>query len=564
MILGHPGLGKLARLKLRGTLRRQARRLRSPSGILFALMGLGVMVLWLSAILLNTTGRTKLNPPQPVTLVAVEACLAAFTLMALSSAPNVKGITLPRCELESLFSAPVSRGDLVRHRMQVDLGRAVLGGVIFSIIAMSRLPHPLFSFVGTFMTLITLSVVRQMASLALCGVGGLLGRLASGRANAVVGLVVGIGLFLGLMMLIFGDTFFLSKLSVGVSGGLAGVLESPFVALLVAPWRPWAEMMIATSVSGFLGWALPCALLLPVLYEATARVPADFREASLHTAGQIERRQERLKTAGPLGGGKVPGALSARPIPWFFGRGPARAVIWVRTADIWRRARGTLLRSAMILGLITVGAGYIVSEGAGGVLGGHLIVAWIGLIYLGAGVRFDFRADLDRMEQIKTWPIGASRLFLVSLLPGVFLISALVGAAISIRAAVLGAGHPALPIILVTLPIWALAWIAVDNIVFLYAPVRFIPGQDGALHHTGRTMVLLLLRMGLLLFALGLVALASAVVMFVCGTGLGLGESVARAGAVCAGALALLSIDAGLVWVGGRMLRRFDVARDRA
>lgn len=563
MILGHSGLVKLARLKLRGTLRRQARRLRSPSGILFALIGLGMMVLWLCAILLNTTGRTNLNPPQPVSLVAVEACLAAFTLMSLTSASNVKGITLPRCELESLFSAPVSRGDLVRHRMQVDLGRAVLGCVIFSVIAMSRLPHPLFGFVGTFMTLITLSAVRQMASLVLCGVGGFPGRIFSGRAIAVIGVVVGVVLWLGLMILIFGETFFLTKLSVGFRGGLAGALEDPLVARLVAPWRPWAEMMIATSVSGFLGWALPCALLLPVLYEATARVPADFREASLHTAGQIERRQERLKTAGPLGGGKVSGALSIRPIPWFFGRGPGRAVIWVRTTDIWRRARGTLLRSAMILGLITVGAGFIVPEGAGGVLGGHIVVAWLGLIYLGAGARFDFRADLDRMEQIKTWPIGASRLFLVSLLPGVFLISALVGAAVSIRAAVLGAGHPALPIILVTLPVWTLMWIAVDNIVFLYAPVRFIPGQDGTLHHTGRTMILLLLRMALLLLVLGLVALVSAA-MFGCGTVLGLGEGVARAGAVCAGVMALLSTDAGLIWVGGRMLRRFDVARDRA
>ncbi|MAF65907.1 MAG: hypothetical protein CMJ84_09670 [Planctomycetes bacterium] len=566
MILGHRGLSTLARLKLRGTLRRQARRLRTPSGILFALLGLALMTLWLGAILFNRELGDDFGPArQPASLVMVEACLAAFTVMSLSGALNHRGIFFPPHELETLFSAPVTRGDLVRHRMQVDLARSLFGGVIFSLLIVSRLAHPLLGFAGTFLSLITLSALRQLVSLVLCAAGGRLSGFLGGRLTVLLQIGLGITLWLGLMMALFGDTFFLPEQSSRLHAGFERALEGPFLAALVSPWRPWAEMMVAATFAGFLSWALPCALVLPLLFEVTARLGVDYREASIQTAGVIERRIKRLGTSGPLGSGEVTGAVAARRNPWPFGRGPARAVAWIRTAEILRRARGTLLRSALVLGLVTLGAGFVVPVGEAGALGGHIVVAWVGLVYLGAGMRFDFRADFDRLEQIKTWPIGPGRLFLATLLPGALLISLLVATAIGIRALVLGTGHSALALALIlgTLPICALAWIAVDNIVFLCAPVRFAPGQVGALHHAGRGMALMFLRLVVMLVALSLVALAAAAAFFAADTGLELGGDIARAWAIAAGLGALLAVATALVWIGGRLLHRFDVARDR-
>ncbi len=562
MILGHQGLRQLARLKLRGFLRRQARRLRTPSGILFALLGLVLMAAWLVAILLNREVGAGFAPARgPVSVVAVEACLAAFTLMILSSAPNMRGIALAPNELETLFSAPVSRGDLVRHRLQVDLGRSLFGAVVFSVLAVSRLPNPMFGFAGTLLALITLSVLRQLAALALCGVRGRLSVFLGGRAIGLFQAALGIALWLGLMMVLLGDTFLLPEQSPAIRSGLSRILEEPLVVALVAPWRPWAGMMVADTAQEFLTWALPCALFVPVLYEVTARLRVDYREDSIRTAGVIERRLSRLRSSGPLGSGEATSALAARRIPWIFGRGPARAVVWIRCAEIARRARGTLLRSSMVLGLVCVAAGYVAPVEEAGALGGHLIVAWVGVVYLGAGMRFDFRADFDRMERIKAWPVAPARLFCATVLPGVGAMSLLIAAAIGLRVAFVGAGHPALALVLATLPACAVAWVAVDNIVFLYAPVRYVPGQDGALHHVGRAMTLMCVRMALLAVTLALVALASTAVYLAAGAGAGLGEGAARAWAIAAGVVALLCVDAGLVWIGGRSVRRFDVAR---
>ena len=47
----------------------------------------------------------------------------------------------------------------------------------------------------------------------------------------------------------------------------------------------------------------------------------------------------------------------------------------------------------------------------------------VGTLYLCAGLRFDFREDLDAMESLKAWPVRPWRVFLATLLPEVVLVS---------------------------------------------------------------------------------------------------------------------------------------------
>jgi len=564
LILGHPALRKLALMKLRGTLRRQMRRAKRLSGLLFMVVGLLLTGAWLFAVVpMRARAGAGLEPD--LLRSAAQAFLMFFALMSLAGALSVRGLYLPQQEIERMFSIPVSRADLVRYRMQVDFARTLLGAVIFGFLAMGRMPNALHGFCGAFLSIVTLAVVRQFGSLLLGDVSGRIGRLLRGRRLFGTRVVLGLMAWAAIMLLIFGE-----DLLARLPGGGAGdwwrqIALHPFTQKILMPTRPWAEMMTATSARAFLEWTGLCVLLWIGLYELTARLPVDFRAQSLATSEEVAQRLRSLRRGGPFSGGRVSQAAAGRRIPWIFGRGPFGAVAWIKTASILRKARGTLAMSIFVLGIVTFGISVALQgeqEVAASV--GPALIAAVGMVYLGGGMRFDFRSDLDRMEQIKAWPLGPSRLFLATVMPEVLLITLLVAAAILIRAAVLESFPFVLAITLGVLPFVALAWVALDNAVFLFAPVRFVPGQEGTLHHTGRTMVLLLLRLLLFLLTAALAGGAGAGMWFLGRDVLETGEGARIALAVCGGLAVLLNVDAALVHLGGRLLGRFDVARDRA
>jgi hypothetical protein len=130
-------------------------------------------------------------------------------------------------------------------------------------------------------------------------------------------------------------------------------------------------------------------------------------------------------------------------------------------------------------------------------------------------------------------------------------------------------------------PLVVLTWVALDNAVFLFSPVRYTPGEEGALQNMGRSMLLMVLRLvlGMVVFA---VAILPAIATFFlvreglspegpAGWSTGVDyvsevEAATRIAAWVGGGVAwvgLLAVDAALVWLGGVMLVRFDVARDK-
>jgi len=117
--------------------------------------------------------------------------------------------------------------------------------------------------------------------------------------------------------------------------------------------------------------------------------------------------------------------------------------------------------------------------------------------------------------------------------------------------------------VLACLPFLVFTWVALDNLVFLFAPVRSVPGQDGFVQNAGRRMI-----QACLLLVLFLAFAAGGSAGFLAGylgvmELLGGSEAAARA-AGTAGLLAvLLAGDGLLALLGGAVLRRFDVARDR-
>ena len=564
MILGHPALRELARLKFRAAIRRQKRRLRRPSGWIFGLLGLFLMAGWGASLFL---GRSLRGGEPTTEVVFVQGAIAILSTMTLFGALNHRGLYLPKEEIERLFASPVSRSDLVRYRLVTNLFRSLFAGIVFGCLSIGRLPHPVFGFVGIVLTMITLPLVGQAASLVFGDAENRWGKLVSGRWTRVMQVLSGVGLWFLVMGLIFSDRIVeLEPGDYSVSdpiGAVRALLDHPVVRALLLPLKPWALLMTAPDAATFATWFAVCAILWVVLFELIARIPIDFRELSLETSADVARRLNRMRSGGfGAAVGKASRRTAGWTVPWLFGRGPFGAVAWLKLGAILRKARGTVLVSGLIVGALTVV--FTMTFDSGGpedAIGGAAAIAVLGTFYLCAGLKFDFRSDLDLMETIKAWPVRPSRVFLATLLPETLLVSGVLAAAILVRAAVTSSFHPALLGIVAALPPVILAWVALDNAVFLFALVRFVPGQEGALHHMGRSLALMFLRMSLLLATAALAIGPGSLLWLIAREALGTSESTAW---WMAGALAwsvLIGVDGFLIFVGGKLFQRFDVSK---
>jgi hypothetical protein len=562
---GSPALVLLLRLKLRGVARRQWRRLRSPKGLVLTLLGALLLAAWLGYL-----GVSVARGQAEIGAEAAELRVRGFALLlltlSLSGALANRGLYLPKTEIERLFSAPVSRADLVRYRLLANGLRSLLGGLVLALVGAARMPSAPLAFAGILLAMQTLPVVNQLAAITL---GGL--ELRSGRwlrrAGSFLFLAV-VGVF---MTLLFALTTERPVGSIPLVGpwlestvrGEGEIMEHPALARATLLFVPWARMIAADSLAAFAPWLGACLLLHAALLELTARIPVDFRELSLATSAKAAARAQRLRK----GGGAAATAASATAarwrIPWLFGRSPMGAIAWRKCAGMARKAKGALWIAILALLFITLVATTIVGAGVEEArIAAPVLIAALGTIYLCSGLRFDFREELERMDVIRAWPLAPGRVFLAMLLPEVVIVSLLVGVTVVVHGALASGLSIYSGAAVALLPFAVFVWVALDNIVFLLVPVRMVPGQDGFVQNAGRRtlQLLLLVLLGTVIASLVGVGFVGAELL---AEHLGGTDAMARA-AGCVAAVAILFAAAGaLVAAGGAVLRRFDVARDR-
>ncbi len=565
MHLLHPSLILLLRLKSRGWLRSTKRRLSRPAGLLFALIGLALMGLWIGSVVYRAQSGAPFGDDQAGAEGVARGMIAFLALMVVVSSLTHRGLYLPGTEIERLLSAPLSRSDLIRYRLLANFGRSLLFALIMGLMLAPRMPVPGFAFTGGLLAMLTLPVIGQASAILLGNAENTLGRLASRLPATGLRILAGLALWAVLMFVVLGGQ---ALQSTGVSAELSSetiagigsaVLNHPLFRFLTTPSVPWARAISATAWPDFLSHFAVALLLTLVLFECTVRLPIDFRELSLATSADVAKKLSRVRSGrGAISGGRVSQRALGWKIPWIFGRGPFGAVAWLKFCAIARKSRGTLLFSVVVVGFATLLVMQVVRDP----IGGAVFIALLCTIYLAGGLRFDFRGDLDLMETIKTWPLPPWRVFLATILPEAVLISILAAGAIVTRALVTGLLPLEVGLIVVATPIVCLLWLALDNAVFLLAPVRFVPGQGGAMQHTGRTVVLVALRLLLLGVVAALSTLAGLVARLIAGA-LEWSESWQAAATFGAGTVACLIALAVLIGLGGWALKRYDVAREQ-
>jgi len=541
-------------------LRKQRRRLKTPAGVLLAVVGLIAIGSWMTAIVMP--GFRGGASSGGVGQMPFGAGLMMFTVLTISSALGHRGLFMPASEIELLLAAPVSRSQLIRYRLLAALGRSIFGALVLSALATRRAPVGSFGFAGTFVTVMTLPILGQAVSLA---AGDAENRLATRLARFPyrwVNLAIVIGLIAGAASL---------TASSRPDGSLFGagtnffdfVFDRPLVRAILLPFTPWSAMISAESAATFWPWFAFCASFALVGFELVARCPVDFRELSLATSADVARRLNRMRR-GTAGASSIsaPKHSAGWRVPWLFGRGPFGAMCWRKSASILRKARSSLTTGLVIIGFVTLASILLAQHGRWHALGGTAWIIGLGTPYLCGALRFDFREDLDAMNVIKAWPIAPWRVFVATLAPEVALVSALIIAAICARMAFTRDVPIALAPCLLAVPLIVMAWASIDNAAFLFAPVRLAPGQDSLLQNAGRALLLLMLRVVVLGFVGSVVGVA-VWLAFELQSRLELTDNTVAMLAAVPGLAVLLGEVVALVFVGGWMLRRFDVSRDR-
>ncbi len=573
---GDESLRLLAKLKFKGALRLQVRRAKRPAGMLFFALGLLLMGAWIYSLFKGAAGglREQAQPPDERTaLFVAQVAISGIVLLSLLGALQFRGLFLPREEIERLFSAPLSRAQLVRYRLTTTQSRSLFGAVLFGVVCAQRAGNGVYGFLGAAVAMLTVPVLGQAAAILFGDAENRLARLAKRLPLRLFSIVGGIALSILAIWLIFGPSG-----APFVPSDLPSLRDSALVQALLAPAWPWARAMVARDFAGFAPSFAFALCFLWAARRATCALKVDFRELSLETSADVARRLNRMRKGGVANQAEAARAPFGWTPPWLFGRGPFGAIARNELAAILRKARGTLLLLVVAGGLLALASNALSRKLASSAAaqagvdslqearlatgGGVLFLLVLGTAYLCSSLRFDFRSRLHQMDQLKAWPVGGASIFLATIAPETLLVWLLISAGILAPAVYAGSIEGWHVAAVAFQPLLGLAWVAIDNAVFLRAPVRYTPGEDSAFLHMGRAMVLMLLR----LFFMGgslVVALLPGAILFYSMQVADFAPAVAWTAALCVAWFVLACACAGLVWLGGRAFDAFDVARDR-
>ncbi|MCY3003665.1 MAG: hypothetical protein NTV21_17855 [Planctomycetota bacterium] len=480
-----------------------------------------------------------------------------LSLLTFTNSFSLRGLYLQPNEIETLFSAPVSRPDLIRYRLRSAIARSLFGSLFFGWMFARRAPVPAFAFSGAVVAMLTLPMVGQAFSLVLGDAENrFAGKLAKlpWRVLTMVSVFLAIGGYFATMR---GGV--LERAEGRGFSYLASVwAEHPLARALRLPFTPWVRSISAVDLVHFVPWFAACVAIAIGLWLAVPRIPVDFRELSLETSADVARRLSRARRGLGATQGSASAATRSWRTPWLAGRGPFGAVAWRKAVSILRKSRTSFVVGGLIVALVSVLSVTVFATDGRDAFASAVFVAGFGTFYLCIGLRFDFREDLELVGLVRSWPIAPWKVFLATLLPETLLVSVMITLGVAGVAIYRQDPDPRLALLVAVVPLAVLVWTSIDNATFLFAPVRTNAAQDGALQNAGRAMMLMVMRMIGLAIAIGLAVIPYAIAAFALEL-----PSVAAVAVGILGGLPIVLVEVGLlVLAGGAVLRRFDVARD--
>jgi putative ABC exporter len=394
--------------------RARLRRLREPRYLLGAIVGAAYFYFTFGARFRTSSASAARRrargapeiPPALASLAAAGPAFAGLVLLFITALswilPGRSGLLeFSDAEVQFLFPAPVSRRQLLVHRML----RSQLG-LLFASVVVAIVTPSVAGFTRLRVSIATW-IVLATSKIYFAGVAMARARLmsASARARRVAWMPVAI--LLGAVTLVIVDVSraFAGAQLVRATDGLALVRDAasrPPVSIVLWPFATLVRPVFAE-------WPLPyiTALLAAVVILALTTVWVLNSDAAFHEAATAatERRAAEAEARGQKyrvsrGGWTLsPTGRLDMVFAWKGAMQTARLVDW----------RGAMRGVAILAVLTIVAASVSRSRGVAAIVG---VFATVGtgaaILFFPQIVRMDMRQDLRHLELFKTWPVPAA------------------------------------------------------------------------------------------------------------------------------------------------------------
>jgi hypothetical protein len=189
--------------------------------------------------------------------------------------------------------------------------------------------------------------------------------------------------------------------------------------------------------------------------------------------------------------------------PLWGGMGP---LAWRQTLSLLRNLRGVLVFLAMFI-LFGMGPAFMKSQGRGSGTAVALFFIPMMSVFMLPRLTFDFRGDIDRMDVLKTLPLPPWKLVIGQLITPVLIVS-FVQVLVIIVMLVGGAQRQVGWVAAMVVPFNFVA-AAIENLVFLWFPVRAVPTMAVDVQFMGRQWLFFVMKTAMMLAA-GSAALVAA------------------------------------------------------
>jgi hypothetical protein len=397
----------LTACSFKNRLRRWLQRLREPRYVIGLLVGLA----YFYVAFFRRSGRR--TTPADVSVIAAIAAPMQFvgSLGLLATAAiawlwpgSGQPLAFSKAEVQCLFTAPVTRRELVHYKLLRSQLAILFGSAIATLVLRPG------SLAAGWTLLAGLWVVLMTVRLHLMGVAlrrlSLVSHGATGLARQWLPLAVVVG-GAGVVAATFANAWpALSALKGGeqVFAGLQRLAEQGAAAVVLWPFRTLVRLPLSASAAEFLG-ALPAALaLLAANYVWVLRSDAAFEETSAEHAEQQAHRRTAIRAA-------VKGA-AATPFTLAPDGPPETAILWKNLILVGRYVSWrTLLRLLPLIVVFGVIAGRSPAGGVAEFVGRMSLPLAAMAVLLGPQMmRNDLRQDLARLAVLKTWPVRGAAL----------------------------------------------------------------------------------------------------------------------------------------------------------
>jgi hypothetical protein len=524
----------LLRLRFIAWGRRIARSMLGVRGILLVIFGSLVL-----AGLMFMALKQPVHKVDPDTLrLYGTGALLAYCLMVILTSVGEPAVTFSAAEVDFLFPGPFSRRELLAYKI---LG-AVFSSFItagFLLIWLGRYAHSLWA---AFFAVVLILNFFQLFSMAVALFSGLMGARAYNLHRKIILFV------LAMAIIVAAGRWFQFRQGQGPIQWMAAAESLPIFSYALAPLRWFTEVFAADTLGKLITFGSSALLVNLIMVLAIFLLEVQFLEASASASERHYARLQRMRSGGVLAGrvGSGESRITLPQPPILGGLGP---IAWRQSIALLRNLRSVLVFLAMFI-LFGMGPAMMQSEGQWAKIALFFIPTMT--LFMLPRLTFDFRGDIDRIDVLKTLPLAPWRLVVGQLITPVVIVS-LVQLLVILVMIAGGTPYQVAWIALMIVPFNFVAT-AIENLVFLWFPVRAVPTMAVDVQFMGRQWVFFIMKMLMLAAAAGVAALVAVVVR------LGLGQQLALAMVSAWIVLAIISVL--LVPLVAQAFAKFDVTRD--